>query len=283
MMMKKSHLIFALILVAAFIGFAQPVVSQVLRAPPLPIQGNPRNLNLIDVGKVEEVLKSDTIRVGKERKIYKLDNIRIPLQMNMAARDYLEQELAGKTIGIYISGTDVNARKTELGHILCHIMTQDGKWLQAEMVSQGFAYVTSTPTSRDLVRTLYKYEELGRARKLGLWQYDKYGVKNDRTLAKQLSTFNIYEGVVLGAKEDDQYMYFSFGRDSKTDTTAIIKRADQERFRFPTSPGPFRALDMKQRHIRMRGWFVENDGPFLILDHPEQIEFPGVHGAIPIP
>ena len=282
-MMKKSRFIFALILAAAFIGFAQPVVSQVLRAPPLPLQGSPRNLNLIDVGKVEEVLKSDTIRVGKDRKIYKLDNIRIPLQMNMAARDYLEEQLTGKTIGIYISGTDVNARKTDLGHILCHIMTQDGKWLQAEMVSQGFAYVTSTPASRDLVRTLYKYEELGRARKLGLWQYDRYGVKNDAGLAKQLNTFNIYEGVVTGTKEDNQYMYFSFGRDSKTDTTALIKQQDQELFRFPGSSAPFRHIDLKQRHIRIRGWFVENDGPFLILDHPEQIEFPGVHGAIPVP
>lgn len=285
MMTKKRSFIFILFIATLVLGFAQPLFSQAVRSiPPLPVQGSPRDLNLIDVGKVVEVLKSDTIRVGKDRKIYKLDNLRIPLQMNMAARDYLEEQLNGKTVGIYISGDDVNARKTDLGHVLCHIMTQDGKWLQAELVSQGYAYVTSTATSRDLVRTLYKYEELARARKIGLWQYDKYDIKNNATLNKQLNTFNIYEGVVTATRDDSLHnIFLSFGRDSKTDVTAIIKGEHLLRFSLPNALSPLHHTDMKQRHIRIRGWFIENDGPLLVLDHPEQIEFPGVHGAIPIP
>lgn len=285
MMTKKRSFIFILFIATLLLGFAQPLMSQwVGTIPPLPVQGSPRDLNLIDVGKVVEVLKSDTIRVGKDRKIYKLDNLRIPLQMNMAARDYLEEQLNGKTVGIYISGDDINARRTDLGHVLSHIMTQDGQWLQAELISQGYAYVTSTATSRDLVRTLYKYEELARARKLGLWQYDKYAVKNNTTLNGQLNTFNIYEGVVTAAHGDKLYNTFlSFGRDSKTDVTAIIKPEDLLRFSFPDARSRINPLDLKQRHVRIRGWFIENDGPFLVLDHPEQIEFPGVHGAIPIP
>lgn len=283
MMMKKRSFLFALIVAALLAGFVHPAISEPDRNSELPVQTNPRDLNLIAVGQVTEVLKSDTIRVGKERKIYKLDNMRIPLQMNMAARDYLEEQLAGKTVGIYISGKDVNTRKTDLGHILCHIMTQDGKWLQAEMVSQGFAYVTSTPKSRDLVRTLYKYEELARARKLGLWQYDKYAVKDDATLPKQLNTFNIYDGVITGTREDGLYFIFNFGRDSKTDVTALIKAEDQLRFKFHKSESSFKHWDLDKRHVRIRGWFVDNNGPLLLIDHPEQIEFPGVHGAIPIP
>ncbi len=287
-MMKKHTFILSFVIVALLMGLAIPVVAsskkQRIVVQQLPLQTTPRDLELIDVGVVVEVLKSDTLRIGKEHKIYKLDNLRMPLQMNMAARDYLEQNLKGKTVGIYIVGKNVNARKNELGHVLAHIMTQDGKWIQAEMVSLGLAYVTSTPTSRDLVRTLYKYEELGRAQELGLWQYPKYAIKNDVTIRKSLNTFNIYEGVVTNTVQDNKGIAFlNFGADSKTDVTAVIKTEDQLKFIYPDNFGLFKASDLEKRHVRIRGWFDEKDGPMLMITHPEQIEFPGVHGAIPIP
>lgn len=286
-MIKKHNFILSFVVAALLMGLALPVVagSKRLRTevPPLPLQTTPRDLELIDVGVVIDVLKSDTLRIGKEHKIYKLDNLRMPLQMNMAARDYLEQNLKGKTVGVYISGKDVNARKNELGHVIAQIMTQDGKWVQAEMVSLGLAYVTSTTTSRDLVRTLYKYEELGRAQELGLWQFPKYAIKNDATLRKSLNTFNIYEGVITNTVQDKSFAFLNFGHDAKTDVTVAIKFEDQLKFIYPTNPGHFKASDLEKRHVRIRGWFEEKDGPMLVITHPEQIEFPGVHGAIPIP
>lgn len=126
MKMRQFILFLAVAVFAA--GLALPVLaSNYKKPPPLPVQTSPRDLHLLDVGKVEEVIKSDTLRIGKNQKIYKIDNVRIPLQMNMAARDYLEENLLGKTVGVYINTTDANARKNELGHIYAHILTQDGK------------------------------------------------------------------------------------------------------------------------------------------------------------
>jgi len=282
MKMRRFILFLAVAVLAA--GLALPVLaSDYKKPPPLPIQTNPRDLHLVDAGKVVEIIKSDTVRIGKDKKIYKIDNLRIPLQMNMAARDFLEESLLGKTVGVYITSTDVNARKNELGHIYAHILTQDGKWVQADMVSRGLAYATSDESSRDLVRALYKYEELGRARKLGLWQYPKYDIKNDATIGKYINTFNIYEGVITDTRDNKRYIFLNFGKDIEKNVTAVIKMTDQLIFIPENTISTFKYNDLKGRHVRIRGWFEEKDGPMLLITHPEQIEFPGVHGALPVP
>lgn len=280
--MRRFILFLAVAVLATFM--AVPVSAiEYKKPPPLPIQTNPRDLHLVDVGRVEEVLKSDTIRVGKDKKIYKIDNLRIPLQMNMAARDFLEESILGKTVGVYITSTDVNARKNELGHIYAHILTQDGKWVQADMISRGFAYATSDEKSRDLVRSLYKYEELGRARKLGLWQYPKYDIKNDATIGKFVNTFNIYDGVITDTRDNGKYIFLNFGKKAEKNVTAVIKVEDQYIFVPDNTLSTFKHAELKGRHVRVRGWFEEKDGPMLLITHPEQIEFPGVHGALPVP
>lgn len=281
MKMYKSVLTVAVAVLV--IGISCSVFARDTRKVPLPIQTNPRDLNLIDVGKVTEVIRSDTIRVGKDNKIYKIDNLRMPLQMNMAARAFLEENILGKTVGIYITSADVNARKNDLGHIYAHILTQDGKWLQADMISRGFAYATSDEKSRDLVRALYKYEELGRARKMGLWQYPKYDIANDTTIRSHLNTFSIYEGVITDAKDNKQYIFLNFGKDKASNVTAIIPMSDQYNFTPDGSMTTFQYKALEGKHVRIRGWFEEKDGPMLVITHPEQIEFPGVHGALPIP
>jgi len=282
MKMRQFILFLAVAVFAA--GLALPVLaSNYKKPPPLPVQTSPRDLHLLDVGKVEEVIKSDTLRIGKNQKIYKIDNVRIPLQMNMAARDYLEENLLGKTVGVYINTTDANARKNELGHIYAHILTQDGKWVQADLISRGFAYATSDENSRDLVRALYKYEELGRARKLGLWQYPNNDIKNDATIGKYINTFNIYEGVITDVRDNRKFIFLNFGKDIEKNVTAVIKMADQLIFVPDNTITTFKYHDLKGRHVRIRGWFEEKDGPMLMITHPEQIEFPGVHGALPVP
>jgi len=285
-MMTSYKISFFVILTALVFAGTTSVVfaDKKKRLPaPLPVQTSPRDLELIDVGEVIEVLKSDTLRIGKDKKIYKIDNIRIPLQMNMAARDFLEENLKGQTVGIYISGKDVEARKNELGHVLAHLLTQNGKWVQAEMVSRGLAYVASTPDSRDLVRTLYKYEELGRAQELGLWQYSKYIIKDSRNIRQYLNTFNVYEGTITSAQQDDNFAFLNFEDQKPKNVTAIIKLEDQFRFIYPNDLGWFKAFKLEKQRVRIRGWFEENDGPMLVITHPEQIEFLDIKDNLPIP
>lgn len=285
-MMTSYKISFFLILTALVLAGTIPAFSANKTensASSLPKQTSPRDLELIAVGEVVEVLKSDTLRIGKDKKIYKIDNIRIPLQMNMAARDFLEENLKGQTVGIYISGKDVEARKNELGHVLAHLLTQNGKWVQAEMVSRGLAYVASTPDSRDLVRTLYKYEELGRAQELGLWQYSTYAIKNSRNIRQYLNTFNIYEGTITSVQQNDYFAFLNFEENTPKNVTVVIKAADQFRFIYPNDPGLFKPFKLEKQRVRIRGWFEENDGPMLVITHPEQIEFLDIKDNLPIP
>lgn len=155
--------------------------------------------------------------------------------------------------------------------------------MQADLISRGFAYATSDENSRDLVRALYKYEELGRARKLGLWQYPNNDIKNDATIGKYINTFNIYEGVITDVRDNRKFIFLNFGKDIEKNVTAVIKMADQLIFVPDNTITTFKYHDLKGRHVRIRGWFEEKDGPMLMITHPEQIEFPGVHGALPVP
>lgn len=272
-----------------FLAFAMTIPSMVSFAQPeapnrAPIQTTPTDLELIDVGEVVEILKPDMIRVGKKNTIYIIDNIRVPLELNAEARNYLEQNLVGQTVGIYISGKDPNKRKNHAGHILSHMMTQDGKWLQAEMVARGLAWVTSTPASRDLVRTLYKYEALGRAQELGLWKFPKNMVKNDVTIQRAMNTFNVYEGVVATTSpRRDSFLYINFTADKKNDVTGVVKDEDKINFLLRGS-AVFPVEYLVGRRLRIRGWVEENGGPMFILTHPELIEFPDLQpNQYPIP
>lgn len=273
---KNVYIVFA---VCFFLAFAMTVPSMVSFAQPeaptnrLPIQTSPTDLELIDVGEVVEILKPDMIRIGKKKTIYMIDNIRVPLELNADTRDYLEKNLLGQTVGIYISGKDSNKRKNNAGHVVAHIMTQDGKWVQAEMIAQGLAWATSTFGSRDLIRTLYKYEQLARSQELGLWRFPKNHVKNDHTIRKSINTFNVYEGVVTTtAAYRGTFTYINFGKDQKTDVTAVIKADNAIYFKLPGNI-VFNVEAFVGHRIRIRGWTEENGGPMFILTHPEQIEF----------
>lgn len=265
--------------VCLFLVFAMAIPSITGHAQPVapdryPIQTTPTDLELIDVGEVVEILKSDTIRVGKKKTIYIIDNIRVPLELSMDARDYLEKNILGQTIGIYISGKDPNKRKTRAGHIVGHMMTQDGKWVQAEMVARGLAWVTSTPTSRDLVRTLYKYEALGRAQELGLWKFSKNMVKNDHTIRQSLNTFNVYEGVVSNTTDRrSTIFYINLGPDRNNGVTGVIRESDKINF-ILRGYNLFPVDLLRNQRLRIRGWVEDNGGPMFILTHPEQIELP---------
>lgn len=274
----KNNNVYIAFATCLFLAFAMTIPSMVSFAQPEapnrpPIQTAPTDLELIDVGEVVEILKPDMIRIGKKKTIYIIDNIRVPLELNADARSYLEKTILGQTVGIYISGKDPTKRKDEAGHVVAHMMTQDGKWVQAEMIAQGLAWATSTVGSRDLVRTLYKYEQLARSQELGLWRFPKNKVKNDHTIHKSINTFNVYEGVVTStAVYRKSYSYINFGQDQKTDVTAVIKTEDALNFKLPGYM-TFSVEPFAKHRIRIRGWTEENGGPMFVLTHPEQIEF----------
>lgn len=232
------------------------------------VQTTPEDLELVAVGTVKEMRKSDQI-VLNNGKVYALDNIRVPVHYEQNAKDYLTKSLTGKQVGIFVNKALKNTHYDSIGNLLVHVMTDQAVWVQADLIMKGYAWAFSSPTSRDLVIPLYAYEEAARKNKSGLWRSAEDGIKYDGTIEGTEGSFQIYEGIVQAVRPGTGYMYINFGKDPTTDFTLLIKSSDAAFF-----PKRFEK-DLPRSRIRVRGWVEENSGPSMHMTHPEQIQILG--------
>lgn len=238
------------------------------------IQTSPFDLELVDVGIVENVIKADTIQLAN-KKIYRIDNIRVPLQVDAEAQAFLNNTILGKKVGIYIVGKDPTARADRAGHILAHVVNEDGTWLQSQIVSRGLAWVSGTANSRDLILPLYKFEDLARTQQLGLWKFPELGIKDNTTIHHNTNnSFQIYEGKLDAIRTKDDFVFFNFDKNPQTDFTISFKRKESKPFKLRTGTHTYTPHDLVGTTIRVRGWVVENGGPMIELEYQEQLEFP---------
>jgi len=291
----KNTYIKILSLALLFIAIAYPAYAvkdvdtrQDIYAFSSPIQTNPRDLHLLKTGTVTEVIKPDTVRIDSDGNIelFKLDNIRMPVSYRIDLMQYLERSLLNKKVGIYILGDDPEKRKDENDIVLCHMITEDGTWVQSDVISKGLAWATSTKTSRDLVRRLYKYEDLARVQDLGFWVDPKYKVKNSDTIKGQLDSFQVFEGIIRSTQTLEGYMFVNISTNSRKGLTVVIDEALLYRFARYSKEKQYNVFLLRNqvgRKIRVRGWVEDHKGGLIIrADHPEQIEFTEMNFS-PIP
>lgn len=273
-------------LVLSFIAFALCAVPHVATAqtPPQnpmmlpifrPIQTSPDDLNLIDVGIVEEVVKADIIRL-KNGKRYILDNVRLSGFDIPIIKEYLEKMLLGKQVGIYINDRIRENRTDENGNRPAHVQTEDGVWVQGDLVSKGYAWATSTAKGRDMVMLLYKKEIAARAARVGLWSQSMNNIKTGDEIAKRNNAFIVYEGVVKRVIDNKDDVNFYFSDDGDKLYRVLLKTENRALFRLTTSPLQFVNFEsFKNVRIRIRGFVTkEKNGAYIELTHPEQLEFP---------
>lgn len=232
------------------------------------VQTIPEDLELVAIGTVKAVPKSDQI-VFNDGKSYAIDNIRVPVHMEQTVREYLAKFLIGKKVGMFVNEGLKNNHNDSFGNLLVHVMTEDGNWVQANLVSMGYAWVFTPETSRDLVKPLYQYEEMARRKKVGLWRIPENAVKYDNTITGTEGSFQIYEGVVKGFRVGNGYSYVNFGNNPATDFTILIKSSVSA-----TLPKNFGDTVLGQR-VRIRGWVEDISGPAIYMTHPEQLEILG--------
>ncbi|MDY0008883.1 MAG: thermonuclease family protein [Bdellovibrionales bacterium] len=239
-----------------------------------PIQTSPFDLTLIEVGTVVEIVKPDTVRL-QNGKVFKLDNIRIPLQLDGQAIEYLNHNVLNKKIGFYIVGEDPTARANRFGHTLSHAITENGDWVQAQMIARGLAWVFGAAGSRDLYLPLLKHEELARSQSMGLWGLSAFAVKDNKTIMQNsYNSFQVYEGEVVSFAAKEHYTFINFGKNPKTDFTILVNQRKIPRFRTADGYAGHAPESLIGKKIRVRGWVEENSGPMIELLFPEQLELP---------
>jgi hypothetical protein len=261
------HIFFALLifLVPAFPAAAQAPLG-------IAIQTSPKDLELIAVGTIEEIVKADHIRLS-DGKTYVLNNIRVPALMAPAVADYLNKNLLKKKAGIFVNPKTKAEQIDTEGNQLAHIMTEDAVWIQADMVSKGLAWADSTLISRDLVFPLYDFENLARKSKTGLWKYPEYAVRTNATIEQSTGSFQVFEGSIKNVRDmDPVFAYIGFGEDPTKDFTLVHESNPDKNTFAPRASFDFKKLT--NQSLRVRGWVESSDsGPMMHLTHPEQMEF----------
>jgi len=148
------------------------------------------------------------------------------------------------------------------------VFTQDGTWLQLDLLQRGLARVELSPDRGECYRELYDAEIAARNAKLGIWAEPAYQVRTPENVGADIGTFQIVMGTVLDTSMKDGRAYLNFGADWKTDFTVTISPEDMENFRrMGVDP-----LNYKGKLVRVRGIVQSENGPEIEVGNPKQIE-----------
>ncbi|MEK9660302.1 MAG: thermonuclease family protein [Alphaproteobacteria bacterium] len=180
------------------------------------------------------------------------------------ARDAIVELAQGHDLTLYYGGRDTDRHR----RALAHLVTDDGVWLQCEMLRRGLARVYSFADNRALVREMLAIEAEARAARRGIWRLDWYAVTAADEAQRRIGEFALIEGRVVATDVVRGRGFVNFGPDHKTDFTASIAPRNLKTFLRE-------GIDIARyegRLVRIWGWVKSYNGPMVDVTHPEQIE-----------
>ena len=220
------------------------------------------------------VVDGDTVLLedGREVRLVGIQAPKLPLgRKNFAewpvadqARTELESLVQGRVVSLFYGGEQVDRH----GRQLAHLATEDGLWVQGEMLRRGLARVYSFADNRSLVGQMLAEEKAARDDRLGIWGNPFYAIRRPGSLARDIGTFQIVEGTVLQVSEARGTVYINFGPDWRTDFTIFLRSAMLETF----AQAGLDVMALAGTKVRVRGWLDKRNGPAIEATHPEQIE-----------
>jgi endonuclease YncB( thermonuclease family) len=171
------------------------------------------------------------------------------------------------------AGTDItllaaNPARDRHGRLLAHARTAGGAWLQDELLRRGLARVFTQPGLATRSAAMLALEGEARAARRGLWALASYAVLGAEEAQRGQDRFAVVEGRVLAAARTREFLYLNFERDWRRDFTIGFDAASLRDFR---RAGRDPAL-LEGKRLRVRGWIVARNGPYIAATHPEQIE-----------
>ena len=157
------------------------------------------------------------------------------------------------------------------GRLLAHLTDADGRWMQGEMLRDGWARVYTFVDNRERAAEMLALEDDARRSGRGIWSHPFYAVRGARdveTLTRDIGSFQVVDGRVVAVARVRSTVYLNFDQDWRTDFTVRLDAAARRVFET-TGVDP---LALEGRRIRVRGWLRSRNGPMIDATHPEQIE-----------
>jgi endonuclease YncB( thermonuclease family) len=153
---------------------------------------------------------------------------------------------------------------------LAQVYTEDGIWINAQMVEQGLAHVYSFPDNAFKAEALKTIENNARVQRKGLWNSKRWQILDaSKSISDdKIGGFYLVEGTVLHIAVVKGTHYLNFGSDWRTDFTVEIPPKYLKKFQ---EKGIIPAETYKRQKVRVRGRLKPVNGVLITATHPEQL------------
>jgi endonuclease YncB( thermonuclease family) len=228
-------------------------------------------------GVTASVTDGRTLVLSDGREV-RLDAVEIPFMPPggqeapaLAARSALAALVVGKKIELRQRQPGVTDRYGRPLAFVHPAGAPPGRTANHEMLAAGYARVAGRVGDRACMTELLANERVARDAKLGLWSEPVYAIAradSGTELLNHRGQFTLAEGKILSVRESGGTIYMNFGRrGSQALTVTVLKR--HERMFAGAGVAPNR---LENRHVRVRGWVEDRNGPRIEATGPEQIE-----------
>ena len=222
------------------------------------------NLSDGETAVVTSIIDPVTVRLG-DGLVVRLASL-LPASDTERAMAQLETLLIDRVVSIRYGETDRN----RYGHAVAHIFVAESAegWVQSELLIAGNAIVAGHAEERNCLAELLSFERIGRASGAGIWSTRTPLSAWSPLLRDVPPRFELVEGRVVSLGRTDRTIYLNFGTDWSVDLTVTIRSSDIAEF----ETNGVTLDDLVGQAVRIRGWLEQWDGPWIEVDHPEQIE-----------
>lgn len=248
------------------------ILPLLLLAVPALAEDLPKGLKPLGEGVVAEVLSGDTLRLADGREV-RLAGVEAPWPgladapaqpMADMARAALAELAAGRAVALFSAGQPLDRH----GRALAHVRREDGLWVQAGLLRQGWARVRVWPETRAGAAAMLAAEGEAKAAGRGLWGHPAYAVRDAAAMLDgDVGSVQVVRGTVRRAVRLDDRVVLGFGPDWRSDFTVEVAAGDLRAFRR----AGLDPLALKGRVVEVRGWVESRDGPCIRLALPEQL------------
>ncbi len=181
------------------------------------------------------------------------------------------EALEALALGKMVTLAYPDAGRDRYGRAVAFATVEDSATPLAEaLLAEGRARVMPAEEPALCLAPLFATEREAREKQLGLWSDPYYAIRaaQDPALAERADAYDLVQGRVLSVGIRGPIAYLDFGRDWRTDFTAVIAGPAAKALAAEgLSPAA-----LKGRHVRLRGWIERRDGPSLRVTHPTQLE-----------
>ena len=223
-----------------------------------------------------EAIDGDTVRLA-DGTVVRLAGVEAP-KRPLAVPDEAPWPLADESrdrLDDLVAGASVTLLQTEAGtdrhgRILARLVAAGGRWVEGEVAAAGLVRVRWRAGEDTCFQTLLEIERGAREAATGLWASPDYAIlsADDPSLPSRNGLYELVEGRVLSVGHGSRMVFLDFGRNVRSDFTAMVTPALAERLAAAGTP----VNSLAGRRVRVRGLIEESGGPAIRLNDPAELE-----------